>query len=189
MKLITPIISTILVALVAMPVFSNPPTNGASSSVVGRTKQQVRITDEQIMGIIIAVDKSEIAAANIAGTKKIMKKVSHYAHYLKKQHTHNLYMIEKLAHTTGLKPMKSVQSIAIAKDARSEGAMLSKLNGKEFESAYIDAMVKGHAGGLKLINTVLLKEVTNAKLKHFVKSFRALVTRHLEEGKRIQASM
>jgi len=176
MTLITSTLSCALAALVAMPVFSSQETVHLSK----------RITDEQIIGIITAVDESEISAANIAKTKSTSLEVSRYARYLHKQHLHNLSSLKNLEHETGLSPMKSAQFTAITKDSRSEASMLTPLNGRAFESAYIDSMVKGHAGGLKLINTVLLKEVTNVKLKKFIENFRTLVTRHLEKGEKIQ---
>ena len=189
MKLIPSVASSLLVVLVAMPAFSGTTVNSNTPAGIEQSKQQVRFTDEQILGIIATVDEGEIAAANIAKTKQIMPKVSRYANYLLRQHSDNLASLKALEQKTGLKAMKSEQSDAMASDAAKEGEMLTSLNGKAFDAAYIDAMVKGHAGGLKLINTVLLKEVTNVQLKHFLVSFRALVTRHLEKAKKIQESM
>ena len=189
MKRLSPIFSSLLVAMVAMPGFSSHAAHMSSAPVVETSKQHMQLSDEQIMGIIMAVDESEIAAANIAETKKIMAKVYNYADYLKKQHMQNLAAMKKLERETGLMPIQSAQSIGVLKDAHKEALVLKALNGRAFETAYMKAMVKGHAGGLKLINTVFLKDVKNVKLKKFIESFRALVTRHLEKGKKIQAGL
>ena len=179
MKRITSMIPFILVTIIAMPAFSDQPAD--------HSKPLAPLTNEQVMGIIAAVDDSEIAAAKMAKTKKITANIIQYANYLLKQHQQNLDQLKKLERKTGMTAMQSAQSIAIANSARSEAAMLNSLNDEAFESAYMDAMVKGHAGGLELIDNVLLKDSTNAKLKKFVASFRALVARHLEKGQKIQA--
>lgn len=122
MKFFTSIISSMLLLFLTMPAFSHQ-----------AMAQQSRITDEQIMGIIMAVDESEIAAANIAKTKKTSIQIKRYANHLSKQHQHNLSMLKKLGQGTGLTPIKSAQSVAMAKDAHKEGVMLSKLNGRALD--------------------------------------------------------
>ncbi len=148
-----------------------------------------QIEDQKIVGIIMIVDHNEIVAADEVKHKKVCKKVGRYAANLHSQHEANLKALMKLAKTTGLQPTTSRISTTLTKDGQQGLTTLSALDNKAFEIAYIDAMVQGHQGGLQLIDTNLLKNVTNPKLKMFVKQTRAMVAHHLKLALKIQKEL
>lgn len=165
----------------------NGQTTAGDESVTAEKAQQ--LTDDKIVAIVIAIDKSEIAAANVAKKKQLNKEVLDYANYLYQHHQENLHQIEKLESTTGLKPLQSETSISMMKQNKIDVKALRALKGVPFQSAYVDAMVKGHAGGLELIDKTLLKEVSNAELRAFLIEFRSMVAEHLKLGIQLQSQL
>ncbi|MDA9272006.1 DUF4142 domain-containing protein [bacterium] len=160
-------------------------TSSSSDSLI--RKQQIE--DQKIVGIIMTVDHNEMEAADEVKGKKVSKKVRRYAVYLHRQHAANLKALMKLVKTTGLQPSTSQISTKLTKDGQQGLSTLTALNDKTFETAYIDAMIQGHKAGLQLIDTNLLKNVTNPKLKVFVKQTRVMVAHHLQKALKIQKGL
>lgn len=146
-----------------------------------RTQKQ-KLEDRQVVEIMMDVDKGEIAASKEAFKKNMNKPVKLYALFLIEQHEANLERLTQLAKEIGLEPAESPQSISMASHGKEGLEKLSALDGGPFEKAFIDAMVKGHQGGLNLIDTKLSREVTNPQLKSFLVSFRAMVADHLQKA-------
>ncbi len=169
------------VCLLASPVF-------AASAPMTATAPQ-KLSDAEILGIVMTVDESEIAAANVAKTKKISHMVKRYAMYIKRQHEMNLKQLHHVSKVTHIEPSSSSLSQTMVKGGVEGLKALEALNGKAFESAYIHDMVQGHEDGLKLIKTKLLKNVSNSKVKKFLMSFQTMVQHHLKKAMHIEKTM
>lgn len=194
MKSIYSALLTLSLLLLAPSVFAlntddKPNTPSHTISGDATITQEQPVTDSKIIAIVMAVDKSEIAAARVAKKKNIAVSVLNYAKYLQQQHQNNLIQIQKLSKLTGLKPLQSATTADMTKQNKHDLTALKALNGVPFETAYIDAMVKGHTAGLQLIDTTLLKNVTNAQLKTFLVNFRAMVAHHLEMGIKLETQL
>lgn len=189
MKLINSSLLTVVLISLPLCVSATLPSNTGTPSLNERAINQHQIIDKKILGIVSAVDQGEIATAQLAIQKSTNPLVTKYAKYLLKQHTENLKRIKALEHKTGLVPMQSKMSISMGAENKSSIKALSALNETEFDATYINDMVKGHTGGLKLIDTDLSKQVTNLKLKALLTQFRALVSRHLEKGLKLQSQL
>lgn len=148
-----------------------------------------QLADNQIINIMMTIDKGEIAAAQEAKNKQASPAVNGYAKYLIDQHQRNLEELTQLAKQLGLEPKDSAISKTLSTDGENDLKKLHKLQGKEFDKAFIDAMVKGHQGGLEVVDTKLLLQAKNPQLKSFVEQFRKMVSNHLEEGLKIQQTL
>ncbi len=151
--------------------------------------QEQQLGDNQIVKIMMTVDKGEIAAAQEAKGKKVSPSVEVYAKYLIQQHQRNLEELTELAKQLGLRPKESAISNSLATNGKHGLKALGKLQGRAFDKAYIDAMVKGHQEGLELIDTKVLPQTKNPQLKAFVEQFRDIVSEHLEKGLEIQINL
>lgn len=185
--LLTSISAAVFALIISEPALAS--AANATNNILVTTVQAPQMTDSKILDIVATVDKGEIASAEVASTKNIAPEVKRYAHYLLKQHSHNLKELAKLEKKTGLQPTPSKISQTLMQQGDQGLMKLKQLDGKEFSTAYIDAMVTGHTDGLNLINTNLLKNASNKKVKHFLLSFRAMVTKHLNKAKKIQAEL
>ena len=166
-------------------------SNAANSADTNSTKTGSAQTqkDGEIIAILIAVDKNEIAAAKEALKKETTSAIKQYAQMLKTQHTQNLNETLKLSKQIDIAPIDTATVISLQQDGAKGLVTLSSLKGKDFEKAYINAMVTGHTDVLKMIDDDLLKNVSNPSLKKFLLATRPHIESHLLQGKTIQKGL
>ncbi|MEO6096208.1 MAG: DUF4142 domain-containing protein [Fibrobacteria bacterium] len=170
---------------------TNQPANPDSLAkvrVVEQMAMPAQFSNGEILGLLVAVDDNETALAGKAMNKKISPEVKAYAKMLREEHSTAKIETQKLANQLVLKTVSSKQS----EDLRAKGAQelkaLVALNGMEFEKAYIDAMVTGHAEVLQLLNTQVIPSALNTTVKAHVVDMRAKIAAHMEQGKRLQGA-
>jgi putative membrane protein len=158
---------------------------GSANPEAGATKP----SDAEIVATVLAVDSNEIGAAEVARKKKgLNKEVEKYAKMLHEQHKEDAKKYHKFAKKEKLDMVQDQE----VKDLRSKGSdeatALSSKDGKEFEKAYIDAMVQGHTEALETIDGKLIPNARNPELKKMLNETRGHVSAHLEQGKRLQGA-
>jgi predicted outer membrane protein len=138
--------------------------------------------DSLALGLLAAVNEHEIAAGQQAESKKVSAPVLAYAQMMIKQHGENL------AQTKALGTLASTPEVQAMKDkGKSELDALGQKSGKDYETAYIDAMVNGHTEALGLIDGRLLSLASTGPVKDHLTATRGHVVTHLEEAKKLQA--
>jgi predicted outer membrane protein len=140
-------------------------------------------TDDSLaLGLLAAVNEHEIAAGQQAESKKVSPPVLAYAQMMIKQHGENL------AQTKALGTLASTPEVQAMKDkGKSDLDALGQKNGKDYEAAYIDAMVDGHTEALGLIDGRLLSLASVGPVKDHLIATRGHVVTHLEEARKLQA--
>ncbi len=140
-------------------------------------------TDDSLaLGLLAAVNEHEIAAAQQAESKKVSAPVFAYAQMMEKQHGDNL------SKTKSLGSLASTPEVQAMKDkGKSDLEALSQKNGKDYETAYVDAMVSGHTEALALIDGRLLSLASVGPIKDHIIETRGHVVTHLEEARKLQA--
>lgn len=159
-----------------------------SKSVAKEAVKEQQLQDGQIINIMMTVDKGEIATAQEAIKKGLSPSVEVYAKYLLEQHQQNLQELTTLAQQLQLEPKDSIISHTLSIDGEAGLEGLKALQSTALDKAFIDAMVKGHQDGLKLIDTTLLPQAKNPQLKAAVEQFRSMVAEHLEKGRALQST-
>ena len=145
-------------------------------------------TDGEIIGLIMAIDKSEIDAAHQAEGKNISPEVKDFAKMMEDQHGDNLAKLQALSTKTGIQPPATAGGMIMAKGDKGL-AIRGVMNGHDFEKAYINDMVDGHSDALNLIDTHLLPDAQNSELKDFVAKTRDHVVMHLAKAKELQSKL
>ncbi|MFE0499391.1 DUF4142 domain-containing protein [Lysobacter soli] len=142
------------------------------------------LSQADAVGLVGAVDKHEVAAAEQAKSKKVTGEVAQYADMLHREHSKNLEAGKKL------NPNESSPEVtALEEKGRSDLSTLDQKSGKEYEKAYVDAMVKGHQDALTLIDTRLLPAATDDNVRAFLTTSREHVAMHLERGRALQGKL
>lgn len=153
------------------------------------TKPSFNKEDAEIIKIMMTVDKNEIAAAHLALEKDIHSDVKNYAHFLLRQHTAHLHHIIHFSQAYHVTPLSSSISKTLEKAGSKEYAALKALHDEKFAYKYVKGMINDHKAGLQLIDTHLLKNVSNEKLKQQVEEFRMMVNNHLQKAIKLQSYM
>ena len=170
---------------------SNNTVDGATADVTDSTdmknKQLANPSKEgDALAILNAINTNDINAASEARTKKMSKGAMDYADMLYNEHTENMNMTLQLASSKSITIADNNESSDVIVKGQDELNKLKTLEGKDFEYAYIDGMIKGHAEALLTIDSVLMPMATNADVQQHLTETRSRVSMHLEKGRKLR---
>ena len=143
-------------------------------------------TDAEVLAFVNAVNVNEILAAAEAQKKKISGPVMDYAKMLHTEHGANMAKTNQLGLKISVTPSITKEVDAVMRKGAGELATLIPMDGKDFETAYLDAMIKGHMEVLSMIDSKLLTNAKNEALKAHLTETRGHVAMHLEQAKKLK---
>lgn len=171
---------------VADPISSNTGSAANASSTDATDAQK---NDAQTLKSIMIIDDNEVNAGYLALKKSQNADVKKFAQEMITQHVKNVKQAKKVMLQTKIYPVVSDQSIALETDGKNELDKLANLQGKDFDTAYINAMVDGHKKVSSLLTDTLIPKASNPQLVSFLKSTSAMVSHHLEMAEQVQKQL
>jgi len=126
---------------------------------------------------------AEVALGNLAQQKSANEKIRNFGAMMVKDHSAANTELADLAKTKNI----SIPA-AVTTDDQKKIDELGRKTVKDFDKAYVDAMIKGHKDALKLFQDEA-QNGTDADLKTFASKTVAVVQAHLEAITEIQASL
>jgi putative membrane protein len=145
--------------------------------------------DAEILGLIAAIDRNEIRAAEEAIKKQTNPIALGYAQMLKQQHAYNLEKTKDVARKEGIQPSETAAVEKQITKGAEERAKLAPFNGEEFAKAYINTMIQGHIEAIDMIDNQLMVKAVNPEVKKHLFETREHIDSHLEKAKEIQYSL
>lgn len=164
-------------------------SSAGSSGSSGSSASSGNLSDAQIAGITAAAHKGEIDAAKLARKQSKNAKVKSFAQMMLKQHTMALKTETSVAKKAGITPADSDQSQQITQQNQDTASKLQGLSGKEFDQAYVQAMVDGHQKVLDTLDNTLIPAAQDPQLKAQLQKERSTVQTHLEHAKQLNDSL
>ena len=162
------------------------PATPAPEKIATTPAPQPAAGDTAALSTLRAVNKHEIAAAELAQSKSVDAATMDYAKMLEKDHKANLEKVEEISKLTKTPLAESPDVKALEDQTRAERDKLGKLNGHEFQTAYLDAMIAGHADVLARLDAKLLPGATDAAVQQHLRATRESVNRHLAKAKELR---
>ncbi len=148
-----------------------------------------KITDPQIVGVVTAADQIDIDAAKLALKKTKNDQVKQFAQQMIDDHTKLQNSVNDLGKKLNVKPAPSDTSKSLKSAAADEMKKLRGLNGKAFDTEYINHEVAYHQQVLDAAGNVLIPNAQNAELKSALQGAAPLLQGHLDHAKQLQSSM
>lgn len=145
-------------------------------------------TDAEIAKIVMETNNGEIEMAKLAKEKAQDKKVKKFAEEMIKDHSKNNKKHMKLSQKLNLTPAESELSTRQKNEAEIELAELHKMSGADFDKAYIGKQVTMHEKVLASLDSTLIPNAKDKKLKKMLDKTRSDVAEHLEDAQKIQSS-
>ena len=145
-------------------------------------------SDAQIVGIVLAANTIDINYGQIALKTSKDKAVREFAQRMVTDHSAVQQSVIDLAAKLGVTAEDSSTSDGLKQGAVAVTAKLNALQGKAFDSFYVDNEVSYHASVTGAVESVLIPSARNAELKAALVGSQALFLRHLEHAKMIQAA-
>jgi putative membrane protein len=141
--------------------------------------------DAEAVAVLSAVNDHEVQAAGIAKGKQVSAAVMEYADKMSREHGANQREVDQLKQAAALAPAETDAVRALKQKSDAERAKLAAIDGKEFEAAYIDAMVKDHAEVLGKLDKELLPAAKDPAIAAHLRKTREHVAHHLAEARRL----
>jgi putative membrane protein len=147
------------------------------------------ITDANIGAIVLAANQIDIDYGKIALNKSKNREVRAFAERMIADHGAVQKSVIDLATKLKLTPEEDATSKALKDNAVQITAKLNSLNGKAFDTFYIDNEVAYHKQVTDAVQTVLIPNAKNPELKSALVGAQALFLKHLEHCRQIQANL
>ncbi len=145
--------------------------------------------DGEVLQMVMTVDMNEINAAEEARDKQLSQAVMDYANMMHTEHTKNLEKGRNLAQSANITTSETDAVQSLKEKGANTLSMLTPITGKDFERAYINAMIKDHQDALNMIDNQLIPAAQNEALRNHLAETRGHVAIHLERAKEVQANM
>lgn len=147
------------------------------------------VTDPQIAAIVVAANRVDIEAGELAKTKATNPKVREFANRMVTDHSGVNQAATDLVTKLGVTPEENPLSQQITQESEQNLASLRGLNGAEFDRAYVDREVAYHQSVLDALDNTLIPNAQNAELKSLLETSRPAFVAHLEHARELQSSL
>lgn len=144
------------------------------------------LNDPQIAAIVVAANQVDINAGKLAETKSQNKDVQAFAKQMVTDHTAVNKSATELVQKLHVTPEPSKTSEQLTKGGEENVAKLKTLQGKAFDTAYIDHEVYYHKAVLEELDKRLIPGAQNAELKALLVKVRPAFQAHLEHAEQVQ---
>lgn len=145
-------------------------------------------TDPQIAHIAYTAGQIDVAAAEQALKKSKNKEVRDFAETMKRDHTavneKALALVKKL----GVKPEANATSQSLASGAKAKEAELAKLDGAEFDRAYIANEIAFHRTVNGALKETLIPAADDEELKALLEAGLVLFGEHQKHAEHLSGS-
>jgi putative membrane protein len=167
------------VGIAALVAFMQSPVAQEAKKVKAGLQKQ----DAKMMREIAQADLAEVQAGKLGASKASSAEVKKFAQHMVDDHGKHLSEARAMAKTKGLQ----VPS-APAKKHQQAMKKLESASGAEFDKVFMQQMVKDHEDALKLVQSTA-KNAKDPQLKADAEKTAPVIEKHLEEAKRIAASL
>jgi putative membrane protein len=142
-------------------------------------------TDPQIAHIAYTAGVLDVAAAEQALEKSKNKDVRSFAETMKRDHNSVNEQALALVKKLGVTPEDNATSQGLAKAAKANGAELAKLEGADFDRAYVANEVAYHETVNGALKDTLIPAAHNAELKSLLETGLTLFTEHQKHAEHL----
>ena len=177
----------VALSFVALAAASCSQTQQTSETAVDSTAQAA-ITDADIVAIFNAANDADIKYGEQAKSKARSQRVKDFADRMIQDHTAAKNEASHLAETLSLSVQDNETSRSIASTNDAMRDSLGKLEGADYDKAYIDNEVAVHEQVLAALDNTLIPNAQNAELKTLLERVRPTIQSHLDHAKQMQSA-
>ena len=151
--------------------------------------QSAKPSDPQIAHIAYTAGQIDIAAAKQALAKSKDKEVRSFAEDMVRDHEAVNKQALDLVKKLNVKPEDNDTSRALNKAAKDKEAELAKLNGKDFDKAYVANEVAYHKTVNGALEKTLIPSANNAELKSLLQTGLKVFQGHQQHAEHVEAAL
>lgn len=146
-------------------------------------------TDAQIASIVVTANQVDIDAGKLAMATSSNTEVKAFAQRMITDHSAVIKAGSELLAKLNITPQDNPTSESLKADGDKNLGHLKGLTDGAFDKAYMDHEVAYHEQVIGALDKTLIPSTTNAELKALLVKARPTFVAHLEDAKRIEASL
>lgn len=143
------------------------------------------LTDAQVIGIVQTINAGEIEEAQLAESKAKDARVKKFASQMISQHKDG----QQKAGQFGKADTDNSVSNDLKVATNADLDLMKKAKPADFDAMYMTSQVKQHQAALDMITNRLVPATSDAKIKAFLETTRAMVEMHLKSANDIQQAL
>lgn len=147
------------------------------------------LTDPQIAAIVVAANQVDIDAGNLALKKTKNEEVKKFAQQMVTDHTAVNKAAVDLVTKLKVTPEETDASKGLVAGGADNRAKLEKLDGAEFDKAYVDNEVAYHKAVIDVLDQKLIPSASNADLKSTLVGVKPAFDEHLKHAEMLQSQL
>jgi putative membrane protein len=145
--------------------------------------------DAQIAAIVVTANQVDIDAGKLAKSQAHSTEVKDFAQRMITDHSGVNKSATELVQKLHVTPETNPTSQSLKEGGEQNLAALKKLNGSQFDRAYVDHEVAYHQSVLDALDQTLIPSASNEELRALLVKVRPAFAAHLEHAKQLQASL
>ncbi len=162
--------------------------SSGNSSRTPTAATAAKVTDPQIVSILMAVNQGEIDEAKAAKHITKSKPIRDFADQMILEHKQVQEDLKKFTAKAKIVPADAETNTQVKKEVVSNIKEMKRMSGKVLDRHYLSDQVAMHQNLLDQIDNSLVPSVQNPELKDILTKVRASVAMHLEKAKALQES-
>ena len=147
------------------------------------------LTDPQIAAIVVAANQVDIDAGNLALKKTKNEEVKKFAQQMVTDHTAVNKAAVDLVTKLKVTPEETDASKGLVSGGADTRAKLEKLDGAEFDKAYVDNEVAYHKAVIDTLDQKLIPSASNEELKNTLVGVKPAFDEHLKHAEMLQSQL
>lgn len=161
-------------------------TPSSTQSEPAQTLRGVEAIDPEVLAILYAGHRREIAEAKVVESRARDGDVRRLATTMVVEHTDALLQEERIAQSLDIESWDTQMSKRIARDATRKVEELETLYARELEKVYLEDTVSQHGFELALIEAKLLPYVQSSQLRAQIDEEAVMAKRHRQDARELQ---
>jgi len=178
----------VVLSFVALATVSCSKTQQTSETTPPESTAQASITDPDIVAIFVAANDADIKNGEQAKSRARSQRVKDFADRMIQDHTAAKNEATRLAETLSLTAQDNETSRSIVSTNDAMRDSLGKLQGTDYDKAYVDNEVAVHEQVLDALDHTLIPNAQNAELKTLLERVRPTIQSHLDHAKQLQSA-
>jgi len=160
----------------------------ACAHLRGSSKPE-RPSDANLAAILLAANNTDVSYAQLVPSRAQSQSVKDFAQMMLTDHTLVNKRANDLFAAINLTPEENVMSLDLRDESAAKRDTLRELEGRAFDSTYMANEVSYHTKLLAAIDSVLLPNARNPRLRQLIGAIRPAVASHLSRAQQVRATL
>lgn len=145
--------------------------------------------DGNLTAVLLAANNTDISYARLVPAHTSTPAVKDFATRMITDHVAVNTALNELVARTEIKPEESAASLSFRDESTTKREQLSRLYGRDFDSAYIASEIAYHTSVIAVLDNTLIPHARDAQLRQILVSVRPAVAAHLAHAEQVQARL